>query len=466
MNGINYMLRPKSVAIIGASREPGKVGHVILENYVNSGYEGRLFPINPNADSILGLKAYKSVKDVPYKVDLSVIAVPAESVPKVLQECGEKGVKACVIVSGGFAEVGRKDLQDQIVEISKKYNISTLGPNCLGVMDPRSRVDTLFLPTYKLSRPSIGGVSFIAQSGAVGSTILDLIAGEGFGLSKFFSYGNAAVIDETDLLEFLAKDPDTKVIVMYLEGIKRGKEFLKVGYRTSLKKPVVVLKAGRTAQGIKAAHSHTAALAGDYAVQYHAFRQVGFCVVEDLKDLLYLAKVFESEPEPKGNRVAIVTNGGGAGVITADAVGLSKSLSLAEFSDSTKEKLRKVLPNIVSINNPLDLAGDADEKRYDQALRIIVEDKNVDMIAVIALFQTPGADSKLAAKLVSIKQQTEKPMIVISVGAEYSDMHRIIMESSGLPVYDSPAKAIESLDALYSYYSFVKKRKSQRAQAK
>ncbi|MDE1823253.1 MAG: CoA-binding protein, partial [Candidatus Micrarchaeota archaeon] len=235
------MMKPKSVAIIGASRDPDKVGHVILQNYINSGYPGRIFVVNKNADNVMGFKSYASIMDIKEKVDLAVIAIPAPYVPEALEECGKAKAKTAVVISGGFAEVGNKALQDELVKIAGKYKIPTMGPNCLGIMDPRSRVDTLFLPTYKLSRPQIGGVSFVSQSGAVGSAILDMISSEGFGLSKFISYGNAAHIDEVDILNYLIDDKETKVIVMYLEGIKRGKEFLEIARSATKAKPIIVL---------------------------------------------------------------------------------------------------------------------------------------------------------------------------------------------------------------------------------
>jgi len=455
---IKYLLKPKSVAIIGASRNPEKVGRIILENYINTGYSGKLYPVNKEAagEEIAGLKAYKSVLDIKGAVDLAVIAVPAPFVPGVLEECGKKKVKSAIVISGGFSEVGNTELQEQIVKIADKYHIAMLGPNCLGVEDTRSRVNTLFLPVYKLSRPEVGTVSFISQSGAVGSTVLDVIAGEGFGLSKFISYGNAAQIDETDLLQYLMKDKETKVIVTYLEGIKRGAEFVKIAKQITKKKPVIVLKAGRTSAGVSAAHSHTAALAGNYAVHEALFRQFGFTIAEDLDDLIYYSKIFNSEMAPNGNRVAIITNGGGTGVLTADAVASSGYLQLGSFSDKTKEELRKVMPVLVNITNPLDLAGDADENRYKAALSIISEDPNIDMIITIVLFQTPGADSKVAAEVIRQKNATKKPIIVISAGAEYSQMHKIMMESSGVPVYDSPLAAAKALTALLKYARYRK----------
>lgn len=453
------MFKPNSVAIIGASRDPDKVGHVILQNYLNAGYSGRLYAVNKKADGdIMGIKTYKSVLDIKDSIDLAVISIPAEYVPEAIEECGKAKVKTTVVVSGGFAEIGKTELQDQLVKVAEKYDMPTLGPNCLGVMDPRSRVDTLFLPTYKLSRPQVGGVSFVCQSGAVGSTILDLISGEGFGLSKFISYGNAAHVDEVDILNYLMDDPETKVIIMYVEGIKRGKEFIDVAKKITKKKPVIVLKAGKTQAGTSAAHSHTAALAGNYEAHEAVFRQFGFTIAEDLSDLLYYAKILSSEVYPKGGRIGMITNGGGTGVLTADAIGITQYLELPDFSDKTKAALKKVMPPLVNIRNPLDLAGDAEETRYGNALAMVGADENVDMLLVICLFQTPGADSRVAAKLISFKDKLDKPMIVISIGADYTKMHRIMMESAGLPVYDSPTSAVKSLAELLKYSRYRSKK--------
>ncbi|MGC8479691.1 MAG: acetate--CoA ligase family protein [Candidatus Micrarchaeia archaeon] len=452
---LEHMFKPKSVAIIGASRDPDKVGNIILQNYINAGYSGELYLVNKNADEINGMKVYKSILDIKKSVDLVVIAIPAAFVPDVVDECGKAKAKSIIVVSGGFAEIGEKELQDKMVSIADKYNIPLLGPNCLGVVDPRSRVDTLFLPTYKLSKASIGGVSFVAQSGAVGSTILDLISGEGFGLSKFVSYGNAAQVDEVDILNYLMNDKETKVIIMYIEGIKRGREFVEIAKKITRIKPVVVLKAGRTQAGASAAKSHTASLAGSYEAHEAIFRQFGFTIANDISELLYYAKIFESEPAPKGPNIAIITDGGGTGVLTADAIGSSLNMKLGEFSDDVAKKLRKIMPSLVNIRNPLDLAGDADSKRYGDAINLLKDDEKIDIVLVIALFQTPGADSRLASELIRIKQSMKKPMIIISIGSEYTKMHKIMMESGGLPVYDSPASAINSLAALYNYYKFV-----------
>ncbi|MGC9190311.1 MAG: acetate--CoA ligase family protein [Candidatus Micrarchaeia archaeon] len=448
---LEHIMHPRSVAIIGASSNPDKVGHVILQNYLDAGYSGRIYPINiKNEGTIMGLKAYKSVKEIKDSIDLAVIAVPAQAVPSVLEECGMAGVKGAIVVSGGFAEVGQTELQDMIVKTAEKYSMPVIGPNCLGVMDPRTRIDTLFLPTFKIDKPSIGGVSFASQSGAVGSSILDMIDNEGFGMARFISYGNAAVVDEVDILNYLANDKDTKVIVFYIEGVKRGKEFIEVAKKATLKKPVVIIKGGVTEAGAGAAHSHTAALAGSYEAYEAVFKQFGFCVAEDIKDLLNLAKIFETQPLSTGNRVAIITNGGGTGVLATDAL-YKNGLSLPELSEESKKGLRKVLPPIVNVRMPLDLAGDADDKRFSDALSIIESDPNVDAIMAIALFQTPGADSRVAASLIHYGTLMKKPLVVVSMGGSYTQAHRAMIESSGVPVYSSPGEAAGALRALFDY---------------
>jgi acetate---CoA ligase (ADP-forming) len=450
------IMKPVSVAIIGASDNPDKVGHVIMQNYIDSGYAGKIYPVNINTTgTIMGHKAYKSILDVKKRIDLAVIAVPAQVVNSVMEECGKAKIKGAVVVSGGFAEVGETKLQDELVRIANKYSIPVIGPNCLGVMDPRSRVDTLFLPTFKIDRPKIGGVSFAAQSGAVGSSILDLINNEGFGLARFFSYGNAAVVDETDILHYLANDKETKVIVLYIEGVKRGKDFVETARKATKLKPIVVIKGGVTDAGAAAAHSHTAALAGNYQAYEAVFRQFGFSIASDIKDLLNFSKIFDTQPLATGNRIAIITNGGGAGVLATDAL-YQNGLVVAQLSKESEVTLRKSMPPIVNVRLPLDMAGDADDKRFGDALAAIEKDPNIDAIMAIALFQTPGADSRVAATLIHYATQMTKPMVVVSIGGSYTRAHKEMMESAGVPVYDSPGDAAKSLAALVNYSKYKK----------
>lgn len=453
---IKPIMSPKSVAIIGASDKPEKVGHVIMKNYIDVGFQGPLYPVNIGAEpngKIMGHTAYRSVLDIKEPIDLAVIAIPAKLVPKALEECGKAKVSGVVIVSGGFAEIGEKVLEEKIAEISRKYKLPFIGPNCLGVMDPRSRNDTLFLPTSKIDRPKIGGVSFVSQSGSVGSSTLDLISGEGFGLAHFISYGNATVVDEVDILNYLADDPETKVIVYYLEGARRGKEFMEVAKRTAKKKPVVMIKGGISPAGAGAAHSHTASLAGSAEAYDAIFRQSGFVIARELNDLLYYAKIFETQPLTTGNRIAVMTNGGGHGVLATDALYLT-GLRFPQLTDATLKALRKSLPPIVNVEMPLDVGGEADAQRYINALEILAKDPNVDAFMIIALFQTPGADEKLANTISQFASNSTKPVVVVSSGATYTRTHTILLEEAGVPVYDSPTSAARSLAALIKYSKF------------
>ncbi len=455
MRDLRPIFEPKSIAIIGASREPGKIGHVIVRNFIDGGFPGQLYPVNPNAKEINGLKCYKSVLDIPGKVDSAVVVVPAKIVPKVLEECGKKGIKGIVVISGGFAEVGDYELEKKLADISREYGLQVIGPNCLGVVNPSTKVDSIFLPTHKMGRPKMGGVAFLTQSGAVGSTILDLVAREGFGMSKFISYGNATVVDETDLLEYLGKDKKTKIIVLYLEGVKRGKEFFRVTRKLAKKKPIVVIKAGTTENGAAAAKSHTGSLAGSYAAYRAVFRQNRLVEAKELDDVFDFAKIFDTQPPCTGNRVAIITNGGGMGVLTADAV-IKNGLELAEFSEKTKKRIRETMPPTVNARNPFDIVGDADAARFEEAIGLAYGDPNVDALIIITLFQTVSLDSRVVDVVVKAAEDGQKPVITIALGGEYTEMQRRALESSGVPSYDCPNAAARSLAKLVEYSRFVK----------
>ncbi len=451
---LTHIMSPRSVAVIGASDNPAKVGHAIMQNYIDVGFPGKVYPINISADKkIMGYRAYKNILEVKEPIDLAVICIPAEFVSKTIEECGKAHVNGIVVVSSGFSEVGNVKLQEELVASAKKYGLPVVGPNCLGVMDSRARNDTLFLPTYKIDRPKIGGISFASQSGAVGSTVLDLISGESFGLSKFISYGNAAVVDEVDILNYLGNDEQTKVIVYYLEGVTRGREFIEVAKRVTKKKPVVIIKGGITEAGALAAHSHTAALAGSYEAYEAVFRQYGFSVATDLDELLYFAKVFDTQPLPKGDRIAVLTNGGGHGVLATDAI-YQNGLKVAELSKESQEQLRKVMPSFVNIRMPFDMSGEATADSYAKALEIMSHDTNIDAFMVIALFQTPGADERLVQVLSSFSTTQKKPIVVVSSGATYTKSHVAMLENAGVPVYESPTSAARSLLMLVNYSKY------------
>lgn len=452
IRNLNAVFNPTSIAVIGASREPNKIGHVIVKNFLDGGFGGKVYPINPNAESILGLRAYKSVLDIPEKLDSAVIAVPASIVPKVLDECGRKGVKGVVLITGGFSEIGNCEGERAIEEIAKKYGIALIGPNCMGIITPGTRVDSVFLPIYKLGRPRVGKIAFISQSGAVGGCIVDLAARAGIGMSKFVSYGNAAVINESDLLEYLANDKETDIIVIYIEGVKDGKRFLEVAKKTTLKKPIVAIKAGKSFAGAEAAKSHTGSLAGSAEAYRAAFKQARIIEAETLEQLFDFAKIFD-QPLPCGKRVGIITNGGGMGVLATDSLD-AEGLKLAELSDKTKEALARALPQYANIRNPLDIIGDADSYRYEVAINALMGDPNVDIILLIILFQTVAIDSRVVNIAIRASDMRQKPIIAVCTGGEYTEMHKRIMESYGVPTYPSPSSAMRAIAKFVEYAKY------------
>lgn len=441
---------PKSVAIIGASRHPKKVGHVILRNFLEGKFKGKVFPVNPNAKEIFGVKCYPSVLDIREKIDLAVITVPANLVPDVLDECGRKRIPSIIIISGGFKEVGNLHLENQLSTLIRKYRFRVIGPNCIGIYDPYSGVDTFFLPRYKLERPGKGSIAFISQSGALGSVVLDWMAMKGYRISKFISYGNAVDVDEADLLEYLSKDKNTKVICAYFEGIKEGRKFYEIAKKVSKKKPVIVLKGGKTYEGTKAVSSHTGSLAGSSVICSAVFKQAGVIEAKDLEQIFDFARVLSTQPRPKGKRVQIITDGGGFGVLTTDWI-IKNNLTLAVMSEKTRKSLQKAFPAHVIIRNPIDLTGDADMERYRIAIQACLDDPNIDMLVVIILFQIPTLTPEVVDVVAGLAERKTKPIIVIAAGGRYTEVLKKSLEDSGVPCFSYPEKAAEALRALYEY---------------
>jgi acetyl coenzyme A synthetase (ADP forming)-like protein len=437
--------KPKSIAVIGASREPNKLGYIILSNFVNSGFK-KIYPINPNADEILGIKCFKSILDVKEKIDLAVIVVPAKIVPQVLEECVKKQVPSVIIITSGFSETGKEGemLEQQLRQIIAKSKTRVIGPNCVGIYDAYSQVDTLFLSRERCGRPKKGFISFISQSGAVGSTILDVLYSKDIGISKFISYGNGMDVNETDLIEFLSKDKTTGVIIAYLEGLKsEGRKFLEVAKK--VKKPIIVLKSGKSKKGSEAAASHTGSLAGSSKIYSAAFKQFDIIEAENWEELLDYAIAF-SQPLPKGNRVAIITDGGGFGVLATDEAERCGML-LPEPSQSLKQRMLKTMPSYVSLHNPIDLTGDADAERYGIALRECLASKEYDAAIVITLFQVPTLDDKVIDYIIQAKR-FKKPILVCSVGSSFSEERNKKLMQVGIPVYPTPERAVKALNAL------------------
>jgi len=437
----------KSIAMIGASREPGKVGHTILKQLIGRNF--KLYPINPHADKILGIKTYESVLQAPAKIELAVICTPAQTVPAILDQCGKKGIQHVVIISAGFKEVGNDKLEKDLQDKLKGNKITCIGPNCLGIFDAHTNMDMLFLPKERLKRPHAGTISFISQSGATGSAVLDLAAHENYGFAKFVSYGNAANVDASDLLEYLSKDPETKIICLYIEGLQDGKKFLAAAKRC--KKPIIVVKGGVTEEGSKAAKSHTGALAGTAEVYFGAFKQANMIIAHKLEELFEFAKLFEKvQARACGDRVQIITNGGGYGILAADSIS-HYGLRMAKPGQKIKA-LRKQFPETVVVDNPLDVLGDATVERYKLAIEAAIKDTNNDSIVLVALTQTPLLDNKELVRITKeFHNKSHKPIILVTTGSEYAQELKRQYEAAGLPCFTFPENAIRAL-AAYTHY--------------
>jgi len=428
---------PKSIVIIGVSKDPKKVGHIIFKNLYK---KFKVYPVHPNETTILGEKAYAHIENIPQHIDLAIIAIPAKSVIRAVRECGRKGIRHCIIVSSGFKEIGNNSLEYELAKALEEYNMKCVGPNCLGVFDAHSGLDSLFLPVKKLTRPKAGGISFISQSGAVGSAVLDLLADEHLGFAKFISYGNGTNVQEFDYLNYLGKDPQTKVICMYVEGIQEGRKFMDAAKK--IKKPIILLKGGRSEHGAKATLSHTGSLAGSYEIYKAACEQSGIIVSESLEEVFDIAKLFEMLPKPKGKRVQVITNGGGYGILTIDECEAQK-VHLAEMSFHTREFLKHHVPKIVTIANPIDLVGDTTNERYGLTLKMCVDDKKSDIIILIILHQTPLIDENIVE--VVKKHTGKKPIIVISTGGKQTKILSKRFEEARIPVFTFPKDAVSAI---------------------
>lgn len=450
MKKFDLFFNPGTVAVIGVSRDQRKIGHVIFRNFIDGKFKGKVYPVNPQTDRLLGRKCYPSVTKIKDKIDLAVISTPSAFVAESLRECGRKGIKSVIVISAGFKEIGNVKGENEIVDIARKYKMKVIGPNCLGVYDPKTGVDTIFLPKYRLGRPKQGNIAFITQSGAVGSVVLDWMSRKGYRISKFISYGNAAETDEADLMEHLVKDRKTKVICAYFEGVKEGRKFLDIAKRISKKKPVIILKGGVTSAGTKAVSSHTGSLAGSFEVYSAAFRQSGVIQADDMEELFDFARVLSSQPKPKGKRIQIITDGGGFGVLLADNI-IENSLRLAKMSKENVNKLKKKMPPYVIIKNPIDLIGDATTERYYYALNAAIEDPNVDMIGLILLLQVPSLGENVVETVINAFKTSKKPIFVISAGGDYTEVLKRTMENVGIPTFSYPHKAAKAMRVLYEF---------------
>jgi len=452
---LDPLLRPRSIAVIGASRTPNTIGHQILDNLLRHGFTGAVYPVNPVARAVHGVRAYASVAAIPDPVDLAVVVVPKQHVLAVAEECGEAGVGGLVVISAGFREIGGAgaERERQLMEIVRRHGMRLVGPNCMGVLNtaPDVSMNATFAPTM----PPAGKVSFLSQSGAMGVTILDYAAEYGIGISQFVSVGNKPDVSGNDLIQYWADDERTGIVLMYVENFGNPRRFVELAREVTRRKPIVVVKSGRTGAGARAASSHTGALAGTDAAIGALFAQSGAIRVDTVEELFDLAMAFSHQPIPRGDRVAIVTNAGGPGIIIADACE-AHGLSVGELSAETRERLRSYLPEEASLQNPVDMIASADAHSYRLAVEAVLDDPGID--AVIATFVPPlgiRQEDIAEAIVAAAREPRDKPVLAVLMGREGLPQGLAELASAGIPGYRFPESAVRALAAMHRHRQWL-----------
>ncbi len=473
---LDVFFNPHSVAIIGATKKVEKAGYVIFKDFATSKqrgvFKGELYPVNPGEESILGFRCYSSIKNVPGDVELAVIIVPAQVVPTVMQEAAAKKVKAAIIISSGFKEVGNAELEEQVAAIAKQGGIRVLGPNCLGVYYSKTGVDTLFLPETKVlttgddvvatPRPMPGNIAMVTQSGAFGVAALDYLTGRQMGVSKFVSFGNKCDVSESDILEYLLHDRETRVILVYLEDVKSGRDFLKIAEKVTLRKPIVVIKSGKSSAGARAAASHTGAIAGSDRIYDAVFEQAGIIRARDMEEFFDLGKALAMQPPAWGKNIGILTDAGGPGVMTVDECELL-GLTVDRFSKNTDEKFQQlkdqgVILKIASTHNPVDLTGSVTDAMFEVAADIMFQETGICGVILLGLHHMPGLREKYIDNVVKVSKKYSKPLVMCDIGeTEMAIYTRSRFDRLGVPSYTSPEDAARAMKALVNYGDYLQK---------
>ncbi len=439
---------PKAVAVIGASEDPGSVGRTILWNLVSSPFGGMVFPVNPRRPSVLGIKAYPNIASVPEEVDLAVIATPARTVPGIVAECGQAGIRSAIVISAGFKEAGPEgvELERQVLENARQAGMRIIGPNCLGLMCPPTGLNATFAAA--MARP--GTVGFISQSGALCTAVLDWSLKELVGFSAFISIGSMADVGWGDLIDYLGDDPQTRSIVIYMESIGNARSFLSAAREVALSKPIIIIKAGRTEQAAKAAASHTGSMTGSDEVLDAAFRRSGVLRVDRISDLFYMAEILARQPRPKGPRLTILTNAGGPGVLATDTL-ITSGGELTVLTDETIQALDEILPPQWSHGNPIDILGDASPERYAKAVEIAAKDANSDGLLVVLTPQAMTDPTQTAEHLRPHAQGSGKPLLASWMGGADVMAGESILNHAGIPTFPYPDSAARAFNYMWQY---------------
>jgi len=458
---LETFFKPSSIAVVGASANPTKIGHAALKNILISDYQCKLYPINPDDDEILGLKCYKKLNDVPDPIDLVLISVPSPIVAQIVKDCVAKKVKYIIIITSGFSEIGNHDGEGDIKKIVEGTGIRILGPNTMGYKNASDNIDCSFV----FGVPRKGNLALISQSGALGVGMIYLANNEFVGLSKIVGMGNKLDIDDDDLIDYFSKDPDTKVIGLYIEGIKDGRAFM-----NSVKacdKPVLVVKAGRSASGARATASHTGSMAGSDEIYGAAIKQTGGIRCRDVVELFDMARALAVQPPARGNRIGIITNGGGVGILLSDALE-ENGLVIPKLSEKTYNKIKKVLPPVVKPNNPVDLVGDAGFYRYWSATQALLQDPNIDGIIVASVhagYARPREYTGAILKMVNqqkLHEEYKKPILGMWVGGKEFEDLVLDLKSVGVPIYPSSWRTARVMWALWQEGERIKRERKTR----
>jgi acetyltransferase len=447
------LFNPDSVAVVGANNNKKSVGYCVFKNIKDSDYKGKVYPVNIKKEKIQGVDSYASVKDIPRKVDLVVIATPAKTVCDIVEECGKTGVQGVVIISSGFKEAGEdgKKLYIKIHEIAERYKMRIIGPNCLGFINPSIDLNA----TFSTRTVKDGKVAFISQSGALCTAMIDWANEKNIGFRYFVSIGSMVDVGFCDLIDYFDKDPKVKSIIIYMESISNPTEFIKSTHLFSRKKPVIILKAGKSSEGAEATLSHTGSLAGNDDVFDAVFERVGAVRVNTIQELFNYAKVLDSQKIPEGNRLAIITNAGGPGVIATDFL-IEKKGKLSKLSEESIKGLDEKLPLAWSRSNPVDVLGDAGPEKYKEALKVCIKEEEVDGILVILTPQSMTKAEEVAEEVVSLSKKTKKPIFVSWMGGESVEKGIKILEEGGVPTYDFPEQAVSCFLGIHDYQENIK----------
>ena len=453
---VEPIFRPKSIAVIGASRTKGKVGYAIMRNLIVNEFQGKLFPVNPNADSVWGVKAYPSVLDVPDPVDLAIVAIPADAALEAVEQCARKGVRGLVVITAGFREIGGvgEAREARLRELVRTHKMVLVGPNCMGVINTAADVqmDATFAPTPPLR----GHISFLSQSGALGVAILDHAKNLKLGFAKFASLGNKADVSGNDLLESWEDDPETKVILMYLENFGNPKNFVRIARRVTKKKPVIAVKAGRTEAGGRATVSHTGSLGGSDVAAEAAFTQTGVLRANSIEELFDYAMAFARQPLPRGKRVAIVTDAGGPAIMCTDFL-IENGMEIAALSEATVASMRAWAPPEASLRNPVDLIASAGAEEYRKAVGAVLADDNVD--AVIAIYVPPivTEEVNVAKAIVDAARGSPKTVMCNFLGRSEESPGFVELVTNSIPSYLFPESAARTLAAMHRHKEYLER---------